>query len=58
MRHLIPKDSCKEDRIYSCHIFQYQNVIGQRIGLSPIDARQANLLYRSECAKRGGGGGL
>ena len=40
------------------HIFQYQNIIGQRIGLSSIDARQANLLYRSECAKRGGGGGL
>nr|XP_058957072.1 blastula protease 10-like [Pocillopora verrucosa] len=37
---------------------RYQNVIGQRIGLSPIDARQANLLYRSECAKRGGGGAV
>ncbi|RMX49881.1 hypothetical protein pdam_00014405, partial [Pocillopora damicornis] len=36
---------------------KYQNVIGQRIGLSSTDAEQANLMYRSECAKRGGGGG-
>ena len=27
----------------------FKAVIGQRLGLSAIDARQANLLYRSQC---------
>ena len=36
-------------------ILLLQAVIGQRRGLSSIDAQQANLLYRDECAKREGG---
>ena len=37
------------------YLFQVQ--LGQRQGISAIDARQMNLLYKSQCGGGGGGGG-
>ena len=31
--------------------------LGQRRGISAIDAQQMNLLYKSQCGGGGGGGG-
>jgi len=38
-------------------LFDNQVTLGQRNGLSPIDAQQMNLLYKGECSGGGGGGG-
>ena len=35
----------------------FQITLGQRRGLSSIDARQMDLLYKKECQGGGGGGG-
>lgn len=44
---------------YDSDALFYKVAIGQRQGLSTIDAQQADLLYQRECSSReGGGGGL
>lgn len=35
----------------------FQVTLGQRRGISAIDARQMNLLYKSKCRSGGGDGG-
>ena len=42
---------------FLCFYWGLQATLGQRKGISAIDARQMNLLYMAQCSERECGGG-